>query len=477
MRCRRPFRMQCLLLLICIFMISGCATLFPPGKQPAGDNQSGERNIKRRPEVQERIELQASLMSFADRFATGVTETISILEHRISDPELRLKLANDRLYNVASLYDIVAGPYVGVALFDTLVLVSLTRMVWEDYWILQVFGEQAAPMLTTYRTLEDEIWSLAAKYLTAEQAQALRESIVAWRKEHPDAISVSYIRFGDFGELGRRPTLEEAREPGGILAPISEATEAVDEIRLLGERAMFLLSRNQLLINFQIEVAFRKLAVQPEIGVLLADIQAFRNVSERYAEIMVGMPQELRETSEFAIDKVSSLVKSERSQAIDQVMTRLSTERQQLIADIADEEQRLNRLLPEIKNTLDAGTSLMAEVNRTMVSLEPLLASMRSEKPGSDAEPMKIKEIAETSRQVTEMVNALERLLVSPGWSEQGPGLMDVVHRMETSSQKILDSTFRNMVILVLVFMASLLVTLLVYRMITERVIQRNDHT
>ena len=119
----------------------------------------------------------------------------------------------------------------------------------------------------------------------------------------------------------------------------------------------------------------------------------------------------------------------------------------------------------------------MAEVNRTMVSLEPLLASMRSEKPGSDAEPMKIKEIAETSRQVTEMVNALERLLVSPGWSEQGPGLMDVVHRMETSSQKILDSTFRNMVILVLVFMASLLVTLLVYRMITERVIQRNDHT
>lgn len=79
-------------------------------------------------------------------------------------------------------------------MFDTVALVGLTRVVWEEYWGPQVFGEQATSMLAIYRTLEDEIWSLAAKYVTAEQAQALREVIVAWGKEHPKAISISYIR-------------------------------------------------------------------------------------------------------------------------------------------------------------------------------------------------------------------------------------------------------------------------------------------
>jgi hypothetical protein len=85
---------------------------------------------------------------------------------------------------------------------------------------------------------------------------------------------------------------------------------------------------------------------------------------------------------------------------------------------------------------------------------------------------MEIEAIADTSRQMTEMVNALERLLASPGWSEQAPRLTDVVHHREASSQKILDSTFRNALILVLVFMASLLATLLVYRLVTESVIR-----
>lgn len=100
---------------------------------------------------------------------------------------------------------------------------------------------------------------------------------------------VSHICFDDFGVLGRKPTFEAARKPGGLLAPVSEATEAVDEVRLLGERVMFLLSRSQLLVNFQIEVAFREWVTQPEMGRLLSDLHDLRNVSDHYAEIMAGL--------------------------------------------------------------------------------------------------------------------------------------------------------------------------------------------
>ena len=74
----------------------------------------------------------------------------------------------------------------------------------------------------------------------------------------------------------------------------------------------------------------------------------------------------------------------------------------------------------------------------------------------------------DASRQVTEMVDALERLLVSPVWSEQAPRLTEAIHRLETSSREIMDATFRNMVVLILVFMAGLLVTLLLYRWVAD---------
>ena len=117
----------------------------------------------------------------------------------------------------------------------------------------------------------------------------------------------------------------------------------------------------------------------------------------------------------------------------------------------------------------------MTEVNRTMASVEPLLASMGAEKPYGIAASKKIEDIVDASRQVTEMVDALERLLMSPGWSEQAPRLTEAIHRLETSSREIMDATFRNMTILILVFMGGLLVTLLVYRWVAERVIRRKD--
>lgn len=78
---------------------------------------------------------------------------------------------------------------------------------------------------------------------------------------------------------------------------------------------------------------------------------------------------------------------------------------------------------------------------------------------------------------MTEMVDALERLLVSPGWREQAPRLTEAIHRLETSSRQIMDATFRNIVILILVFMAGLLVTLLVYRWVADILIRGNGRS
>jgi hypothetical protein len=135
---------------------------------------------------------------------------------------------------MAAAYHIAATPYPGAALLDMLVLVTLNRMVWEEYWVPKVYGQLAADMVTMLRKLEGDIWALAAEVLTPTQRQELRDVLRAWRDKYPDKIGVSFIRFSDFGELGRKPSLEQARKAGGLLAPIKQATQAAEEIRLWG---------------------------------------------------------------------------------------------------------------------------------------------------------------------------------------------------------------------------------------------------
>jgi hypothetical protein len=70
-------------LVICFLTVGGCATIFP---SPAQVDEFTERDFRRSPQLQRRIELQASLMSFADRFAAEIYETATRVESDIESP-------------------------------------------------------------------------------------------------------------------------------------------------------------------------------------------------------------------------------------------------------------------------------------------------------------------------------------------------------------------------------------------------------
>ncbi len=124
-----------------------------------------------------------------------------------------------------------------------MVLTSLTRIVWEEHWLPEVYHEDARPVLSRLQQLESELWTYAASVLTAEQIKEVREVLNEWRAQHPDQVDVVFVRFSSFGALGRNPSLEKAREAGGLLGPVKEAAAAADEIRALGDRALFLMVR------------------------------------------------------------------------------------------------------------------------------------------------------------------------------------------------------------------------------------------
>jgi hypothetical protein len=179
-------------------------------------------------------------------------------------------------------------------------------------------------------------------------------------------------------------------------------------------------------------------------------------------------------TTDSTIEQIATRVTAERREAIQQLMTRLTQERKQLFADIAAEEQRFGRILSELRQTLAAGTGLMTEVNRAMAVAEPLLASVGAKESGRHFDAASLEEVTAASRQVTEMVNALEGLLGSPAWEVQVPRLIEVMSRVESESQKIVDSVFRKTLVFILLLTTFVLIALLIYRFATERLIKKN---
>ncbi|MBW1787984.1 MAG: hypothetical protein JRK53_15385, partial [Deltaproteobacteria bacterium] len=152
------------------------------GEKQAGKKAQGDRRSVTR------AQLQATLMDFADRFASSVATYASDFENELASPQARLTAARLRFYPLASAFEIAAGPDPGVALLDMVVLVTLGRIVWEEHWRPQVFGDPAEIMVKDLQKLEADIWSIAERVLTQEEQEELRALILEWRQKNPEEI-------------------------------------------------------------------------------------------------------------------------------------------------------------------------------------------------------------------------------------------------------------------------------------------------
>ena len=110
-------------------------------------------------------------MSFADTWASTITEAAGNFERHATIPEARLHAERLKYYPILATFEIAAGPLPGPALLDMLVFVTLMRIVWEEHWYPEVCGEPAKGMVLTLKELESEIWSIGAKVLTSQNAR------------------------------------------------------------------------------------------------------------------------------------------------------------------------------------------------------------------------------------------------------------------------------------------------------------------
>lgn len=344
------------ILLMCLTLLTGCfgggTKVAPPrtafiSTTPVSDNQQHSENMTP-------LELQAAVMAFADTTNSRLSQAANVIE-AIGTPQARLTAASMMVFDVGSNVEIAAGPYPGVALLDMVVLTSLRRMVWEDYWIPEQFGDAALPALQVFREIEQDAWELAARIMAREQLDEMAKVILRWRKKHKDQIAINYVRFDDFGELGLKPSMRRLTVPGGLFASVKEATMVAQDMKVSIDRAFYLMSRMQLIVNFQIKLAYLQLIFQPEANGLIDTSQKMAGITERYAEIAENMPKEISgETAKLIKLAFAQLQKNTdqtllginqwQDDAIKEIMVSISAEREAAI------NQTLTGLLEQQKN-------------------------------------------------------------------------------------------------------------------------------
>jgi len=374
--------------------------------------------------------MQVTLMDFADTFATQYANAINILLERVSSPE-RVHAARSKFLMAASAVDIASSRYPGIGLVDMVVLVTLSRMLWEEYGQPEMFGDEALIVIKTLRNAEEDIWAIAARVLTPEQLNELRALIYRWREKNPGRQAVSFIRFNNILELmGEDSLLRKETKPGGLFAPVTEATRVADEIRLTAERALYRISRMQASLGLQIDMVYHDIATEREVQQLFSDITGFRETLER-------LPAQIAE------------------------------ERKRLIQELESKEGLVRNVLADIRQTMSEGNDLISLVNETTKSIDTVSSHIDSMlwEPGEGRRPFDIMDyyntallVSDSVKQANSLLASMEELLASPNWEKRMPVVLKLADGFESEGEELVTHAFLLGLGLMLIFFLGMLI-------------------
>jgi len=441
---RRIFLLWLALLLAAAIGCAPLQTKSTGGQAETKSVSEGEKEILK--VVAQREYLQGMLMGFADTFATRYVDAINVLLEQESSRK-RIWAARTKFYIAASAFDIASSGYVGIGLLDMVVLVTLSRMVWEDYAQPEMYGDLALMVVKTLRESEEEAWDMAARILTPEELKELRALIYEWREKNPGPQGVAFIRFDNILELvGPDSLLQKETQSGGLFAPVTEATRAVDEVRFTAERAMYRLSRMQATLNFQIEMLYHDLATEPEIRQILSDIAGFRDTVER-------------------------------------LPAQISEERENLMRDLESQEKTIRNVVGDILEMMKEGNSVIALVNETTKSVDSTASRidsmLRTPSSGRPFDIMDYKNtvlaVSDTLVQAKSLLDEFDKLMISTDWEKRIPLLLKLADgvQAEVIEDSIADG-FIYGAALILIFFMALFLTLLGYRYASIRLYKQH---
>jgi hypothetical protein len=340
------------------------------------------------------------------------------------------------------------------------VLVSLARMAVEDHG-METYGGAVLPLLEAHRQLESNAWAMAHGILKPSQVRELKDLIEEWRLKNTSRHYVGQVRFQEFVTiLGGVPTSAKTA-PTSIfsllyidpLARLDPTVGAIEEMRELGERAMYYTQRMPTLLNWQAEVMAYQLAGQPEARQLLKDADKFAQSAAVLAETTGKLPQ---------------LVNDQREAAI-----------QQILDGLTNWGNQSGELLAGTRSTLESVGNAATNINSAIQSLAEFVryvspTNAADESAVTNRQPFNVAEYGSAASQIGIAANNLNALLAS--MNQSVPKMEDLSRQTAAAADRFVKGIFWWSVALVMIFLTGCMAAGLTYRMIANRLIRHAPH-
>jgi hypothetical protein len=398
--------------------------------------------------------LQLRGMRFADEYVGAIIEPIRHFQSSTDNAVDRLAAQNWVLSQATAAYTIASGPSPVVNAVDMVVLTTLSRMVIDDAWSSERFGDRAALLRSAYHRLEPISLELAKSVFSADQIAELQRVILEWRARNPHATAISSVHFRDVAASIGTPTSGAIDSFGGLfsllgLDPFSSLDPAVREIaqsRELAERTIYYAQRLPNLLDMQVERLTYEFATMPEMTRLLGNADSIAGAAAATGRVVEDLPK---------------LLAHEREAAIRQFMDALTVEAAQT-----------RQIVDELRGALKAGTETSRSLTTSIRAFDQLMGRFDKTPTlggpvASSGRAFNITEYTAAAAEITRAAHELEGLIGNADLAR--PVLAGAVEQVSITVQDAIDRVFWRALELIMLLIVAVLTAALTYRGITQR--------
>src|SRR5215471_12831547 len=143
------------------------------------------------------VDLQERLVRSADIFLVGMVTATDKLRWN-GAPLSQVELQTLRIAYTTLILTLVTGPNVTTNLLDMVVVITRSRMMVEDYWLPEVYGESARQLLANCQEMETQLWRMMTPLLTTAQQGELRATLHTLHRQDrysPAALPPQALNF------------------------------------------------------------------------------------------------------------------------------------------------------------------------------------------------------------------------------------------------------------------------------------------
>ena len=188
------------------------------------------------------VELSAQLLAIADIASSAFTDRVAQLRVEGTSDLIAYTAETIRNNAVANYRSIALSPDPANGLVNMYIFSKLGLWGCENRILTHpdLFDEDCDG---TYGLVQRRVDALARQWMTSTQIDDLDRRIDEFKQRHPGRVMIGSVRLEDLTRQIARFEERTDQVAPSLFSPVSEAAQQLEQVRLLGDRAIWLLSR------------------------------------------------------------------------------------------------------------------------------------------------------------------------------------------------------------------------------------------